>query len=71
MKKYIVIPGEVRSQNDGDIHFISAQQLIHLYGVDPKECKIVTRGEAEIRGFFGDWIFLFPRQDGNYTIPSK
>lgn len=41
-KKYLVIPGKVTSQTDGDTHHIGAMRLIELYGVNPDECLILN-----------------------------
>ena len=73
--KYVVCPGYIRSKTDGDRHFITASQLIHLYGVDPTEC-IVRRhdmSEHEERLFRApeDAIHLYPRYNGDYTLPTK
>ena len=40
--KYVVFPGNVISKTDGQLHYIPAYDLISLYGVDPKECVIVS-----------------------------
>lgn len=65
-KKYTVFPGWMYSKNDNDDYFISATQLMRLYGVNPLECVVVREGEPVItRGL----IILRPRYDGNYTIP--
>lgn len=37
MKKYLVIADYVTSQNDGDRHFITFNQLMRLYGVRAEE----------------------------------
>lgn len=41
MKKFAIFPGYVRSIQDGDMHFISAADLMNLYGVRQEECVIV------------------------------
>lgn len=37
--------------NDADIHTISAIQLMHLHGVNPRECVIIPPGEEWPRGY--------------------
>jgi hypothetical protein len=69
-KKYLVIPGEVVSQNDGQTHFISAQQLIKLYGVDKRDCVIVSPKSIAIN-FYEDLIKLTPKEDGNYQLHTN
>lgn len=39
-KKYLIIPGYVRSINNNERHYVSAQQLIRLYRVNPSECVV-------------------------------
>lgn len=43
--KYLVIGDWIRSSEDGDRHYISARQLIDLYGVDSKECKTIENNQ--------------------------
>ena len=64
MKRFLVCPGYVHSRNDGDRHWISADRLIDLYGVDPRECVIANRGLtwADEKSL----IRLTPRYSGHY-----
>lgn len=64
-KKYAILPGYVFSRSDGDRHFITAKQLIQLYGVNPAECIEVGEG-VDWTGF----IPLSPRDDGDYSLPD-
>lgn len=64
--KYAVYPGYVISQNDGDRHYIGADQLIRLYGVDRRDCLIIREHE---RGMFvGGLIALTPQSNGDYSL---
>lgn len=45
-KRYIIHPGYVRSENDGQRHYISAAQLIQLYGLNQTKDKIIIRNQA-------------------------
>ena len=65
MKKYLVIPGWITSKSDGDRHYISANKLIRLYGVDRRECVVFQDGE---RGFCDSLIKLEPDYNGDYNI---
>lgn len=67
--KYIIVPGYIKSKNDGEIHYISASQLMRLYKVNPLEC-IVALGKYWHRGRIGieSLIVLRPRYDGNYGL---
>lgn len=73
--KYLVIPGIVRSINDGDIHFIGYNTLIRLYGVNPKEC--IPGSYLDIHKWQNDYlikkhglIVLGPRSDGDYRLKN-
>jgi len=44
--KYLLLPGMVRSNYDGDLHFINERDLIKLYMVDPEECVWPTPGRS-------------------------
>ena len=65
--KYLVFPGNIGSKNDNDIHYIDGKKLINLYGVDSKECVIVTT-EKEMLGLRGQFTVLRPCLNGDYKI---
>lgn len=66
MIKYAVHPGQVKSKSDGDIHFITAHQLVNLYGLPAAETKVITERD-EARGLQWDGLeHFYPRMDGNY-----
>lgn len=67
-KKYLLCPGYVISQNDGDRHFIGADELARLYGVPMSECSIFDERIQMIRNTDG-LIQLHPRSNGDYTRP--
>ena len=77
--KYAVFPGNVRSASDGQIHFIDARRLVHLYGVRWDECVVVpTRFEhyrqRELlmqRISEQGLIKLHPRSSGYYALPTS
>jgi len=77
MIKYLVIPDWVVSKNDGQLHYINADKLIKLYGVDRKECKILgdNKPDCQSRIYnrilfdqYKDLIKLTPRYDGDYKL---
>lgn len=71
-KKYLVVPGWVKSQNDGEMHFVNAPRLMQLYRVSPHECLVVNdRDEAIERGFGGDLLVLLPDPSGRYFIANR
>ncbi len=63
--KYLVFPGYVTSQNDGQSHYVSATDLMQLYGVDPKKCRI---NPPRITNLGARLIELRPRADGKYSL---
>lgn len=72
--KYLVYPDYVRAA-DGDVHFITAQMLMRLYGVRPDECIVVrSDDEHQFRAYSQEFLdslkHLAPRTDGNYTQVS-
>ena len=68
-RPYAVVPGYVTSKTDGQKHWITAQALMQLYGVSPKECYIVT--ETEVPYIPPGCIVLYPKYDGDYTLPGE
>lgn len=66
-KIYLVIPGNVVSKTDGQEHWLNGRALIGLYQVDPKDCVVV--GEYSRLKSYPTLIPLFPKFDGNYTVP--
>lgn len=74
-RKYLIHPGWVTSHTDGDEHYITARQLIKLYGVAVSECVVCRdcqRGMSStpctFRSFPGGWD-LFPDPSGEYKMP--
>ena len=72
MKKYLVVPGEIASQTDGDIHHISARRLMELYKVHPDDCYVL-RPDAppHTQGLPKGLIVLKPLYEGNYEELAK
>jgi len=71
--RYVLCPGYVQSNNDGQWHFITAPRLAELYGVDLKECFIYDRYDKSQLGFRakkGD-LLLRPRRDGKYVLTKR
>lgn len=72
MKKYLVIPGYLRSSTDGQRHWINSAQLIKLYNVNPEECVMLLSSERRPSHYkrHEGLIRLFPRFDGKYNNPD-
>lgn len=73
MKKYLLLPGMVRSRTDGDQHFIDAPTLARLYGVKWSECVVSHDSfrDCDLGRNHEGLICLEPRFDGNYTLPVQ
>lgn len=70
-KKWLIMSDFVTSKTDGQRHFISADKLIKLYGVNPDECIILAH-PTHTNGYdLEKLIILSPRYDGNYTLPER
>lgn len=65
MKKYLLCPGYITSWNDGDVHYITEEQLIRLYGVNRNDCV----SSKDLKGSTS-LIALRPRPSGIYRIPK-
>lgn len=70
MLKYLVCPGYTHSKNDGELHFISGQELIRLYKVNPRECVIRYDTDPPF-GFEKNLRILRPSYSGNYDLKLK
>ena len=77
MIKYICYCGRVKSVNDGEIHYITAHSLPHLYKINPGDCIFIeqnTTVEKEIKKFknvkLDNLIRLNPDDTGNYDIEA-
>jgi hypothetical protein len=60
--RFLVCPGPVTSKNDGDKHYITAQQLIRLYRLRPGTFYVYEEGKE----YALDLIQCGPRYDGDY-----
>ena len=70
-KKFIVVGDFITSKNDGDRHFVSAEKLVRLYGLNPQECILKDQRHYPygFKGLESDGIIvLYPRYDGNYEV---
>jgi hypothetical protein len=69
----MIHPGFVLSKNDGDRHFIGVRQLLKLYGLKPSEavvCLSCQRRDAQGCLPNYEYVHLFPRYDGDYSLPA-
>lgn len=65
--KYLLQPGFINRR------FVSAATLAELYGVKMSDCLIQVSMPPQSKGrnpeYFDNLIHLYPRLDGNYTLP--
>lgn len=71
--KYILVPGWVRSKNDGDMHRIGVTDLIRLYRVPNGTWREVCREDYNLRNGLlkrppSGVKYLKPCWDGNYVL---
>jgi hypothetical protein len=67
--RYVIRPGWVTSQRDGDRHWISAGKLLTLYRVPPNARVLIVdeRAPEGYRPEPDDYV-CEPRFDGNYPL---
>jgi len=71
---YVLHAGDVVSRSDGQLHHITANRLVMLFGLRAGEyvfAKERTPGQqAPDYGTTRPLIHLFPRNDGDYCRPT-
>jgi len=67
--QYVLCPGDVISKHDGTIHYVNEWKLAALYGVNLHECLVLRDSKRNRLRRHGEFIFLRPRYDGDYTMP--
>ena len=72
-KLYALHPGYIYSRKDGQRHFVSMSQLVDLYQLRIDEVTMwdSEKPESFLAKKWGDYIHLFPREDGNYKLPEE
>lgn len=60
---YVLHPGLVTSENDGQRHWVSAHELVRLYRLPGNRCYVYSRGAV----YSDDAIHLHPRHSGDYA----
>lgn len=66
---YVLHSGMVKSATDGQVHYVGAAPLANLYGVSMRDCVIYVSEDRLPRGS-RPLVHLYPRDDGNYTLPE-
>lgn len=69
-KKYLLIAGEVRSREDGQIHHVDVKQLARLYRVRLAECQVYDPRTPE-HWYDKHLIRLRPDSTGVYEMPKS
>ena len=72
-KRYLCIGAHIVSQSDGETHYVAAIHLPRLYKIHPdasefarpEDIEMITRTKR-----FDKLIWLWPKQNGDYIIPS-
>ena len=76
--RYALHPGWVISKRDGQDHYISHQQLAWLYRLNPDQFVVIDDRGMDRREYTRAMrkteelklIHLYPRFDGDYTLPT-
>lgn len=72
--KYGVHGGYVISRHDGQSHYVYPQEVMSLYGVEPKDCLMI-RDDAGIslydELFLTRLIHLYPDASGRYELKEN
>lgn len=77
--RYLLCPGNITSCTDGDRHYITADKLADLYGVQIAACivfpeKSPANHSARMalldRVHSGELVALTPSYTGDYTLPA-
>ena len=59
--------GDVVNRAGTELHYISSDRLISLYGLNPAECIPYKQYEQQHRNYF-NVAHLYPKRNGNYVI---
>lgn len=69
-KHFVTQPGEIRSKNDGDVHFISHADLVRLYRVPPFKSWKWDGHTLRNTGTVYH-VHLFPSYLGEYNVVDR
>lgn len=67
--KFVVLPQTMRSSKDNDHHYINAEKLVKLYGVNRSECVVLRENDSQYdikRVRYWHLIWLVPLYNGCY-----
>ncbi len=69
--KYVLHPGFIRSETDGEEHYVSADKLAKLYKINYFECFVASEDSIKPIPNDPELIHLYPKYDGKYIIPEE
>ncbi len=64
--RFAVIPSRITSKSDGDRHYVSASDLVRLYGLQLGEYVVVEPSDPHFDIKTDGLIELWPLYNGNY-----
>lgn len=72
-KRYALCPGFIISRYDKQKHYIGAEHLARLYGVNYHQCVIIDRQRPEtyLGRNLSKYIMLRPHYNSNYHLPKR
>lgn len=62
-QRYVLYPGPLKCEKDGQSHYVSASTLVRLYGVEMRDCVVFDPDPANRRENYEKCIHLHPRCD--------
>lgn len=48
-KRFLLVPGYIKSRNDGDIHFVGVSELLYLYQCKIEDCVVMSSDNHSFR----------------------
>jgi len=70
-KKYLIVAGPMQDKESGETNVVTAESLVHLYGVPAVECYIYVDGKDRFRELPQKMLVLIPRYEReDYTAET-
>ncbi len=67
-RKYVLHPGNITRNSDGQSHYVSAANLADLYGVAMRDCIVDLGDGSHCVMTVPGATHLYPRADGDYSL---
>lgn len=67
-RKYVLHPGNITRNSDGQSHYVTAAKLADLYGVSLRDCITDLGDGSHATLTVPGATHLYPRADGDYRL---